>query len=204
MENNLCRIDTAAAAVFFFLNFLNMKKLLNIDWITGFVWGVGSLTWDRLIIRYHDKELLQQIADTLQTEAKPYHPTKGKTALRFSATHPFAQRLLSLGWTGRMDKDRQYPQGEFDELEFIRGYTHTKATTDLWHYTTRKGERKSSPRLRIWGSYDIVYSIDRFFVRELSTTPKKPYLHRSSTGDCYVVNYQSKREVPIILKTILK
>lgn len=186
-----------------------MTKLNNIptDWIIGFVWGVGTISGSRLYIRYHDEELLLRITESINTKARPYHPTEGKTAIRFNLNHPFSQRLLSLGWSGRFDKDRKYPQGEFNELEFIQGYCYTKSTIGLWHGKNRRGERIKGPRLRVFGSCDIVFNIDQYFVNTLQTSPKKSHIHKGRTqdgysGECYCVQYASKKEVPLILKLI--
>lgn len=172
------------------------------DWILGFVWGIGTISDSRLLVRYHDKDLLEKICITLHTRSRPYRPAEGKLAIQIPPSHPFFQRLLSLGWTGRLDKDRKYPIGNIDELEFIKGYCHTKATLDMWKYKNRRGEICEKPRLRIWGSYDIVARIDQYFVSELRTAPKKPYLHRSVNGDCWSVSYQSKSEVPRIAELL--
>lgn len=167
------------------------------DWVLGFTWGVGTISSHRLFIRYHDVELLAEIAEVLRTKAKPYHPTEGKTALRFSLKHPFAQRLMSLGWSGRLDKERKYPRGLFDEIEFIRGYCHTKATLDV---VRPKGV--PTPRLRIYGSLDIVTKIDNFLAARFGLKPKKPQLCNGESGTCYAIYYQSKRDVPQIVELL--
>lgn len=112
-----------------------------------------------------------------------------------------------MGWSGRFNKERSYPKGEFNKLEFIRGYCYTKITIDIWKHKNRKGKIIESPRLRIWGSKDIVENIDQFFVVNLKTTSKKIQFHKSKTqdkylGNCYYVQYLSKKEVPLILELI--
>jgi hypothetical protein len=167
------------------------------DWILGFVWGIGTISDSRLYIRFHDWDFLEVIADTLHTEARPYHPTHGKTALRFYISHPFAQRLLALGWSGRFNHQRLYPIGQFNELEFVRGYCHTKATVD---FPIRKS--KKIMRLRIYGSLDIVRGIDTFISYHIDKSIKKPYLCRTNTGTCYCVTYQNQKYIYDILNLI--
>ncbi|EGO63520.1 hypothetical protein ALO_12461 [Acetonema longum DSM 6540] len=172
------------------------------DWIIGFVWGIGTISDARLYIRYHDRELLQTIAETINTRSRPFSPTVGKIGLRIRLDHPFCQKLLQLGWTGRMDKSRLYPTGEIDHIEFIRGYCYTKSVVDTWKRKTRKGDVIRSPRLRIYGSQDIVYHIDQYFAKNIGTTPKKPALHTTKQGDCWVIYYLSIKEIPVLVSIL--
>lgn len=174
---------------------------MTIDWILGFVWGVGTISDSRLYIRYKDETLLENIAISLGIKGRPFHPTEGKTGLRMQLNDPFAQKLLSLGWSGRMDADRKYPVGDFDEIEFIRGYCHTKSTVDTIN-THRKNGFAIILRLRIYGSLNIVESIDLFFQRIIETTPKKPHLIKTNTGQCWCLYYQSQKEVPLITEIL--
>ena len=181
--------------------------MITLEWIIGFVWGVGTISDGRLYIRYHNKELLQVIAEVIGTKARPYHPTEGKTALRFSHSNILSQNLLRLGWTGRFDSNRKYPIGLKNELDFIQGYCFTKLSYGLRAHKNRKGEIIKTPHIRIYGSYDIVCNIDNYLISELKTTPKKPALHKTHTqdgytGECWFVQYQSQKEVPLIMDFI--
>lgn len=104
---------------------------------------------------------------------------------------------MSLGWSGRLDKERKYPRGSFDEVEFIRGYCYTKATLDV---VRPKG--LPTPRLRIYGSFDIVTGIDNFLAERFGLRPKKPQLCTGESGACYAIYYQSKRDVPQIVELL--
>ncbi|MBP2629430.1 MAG: hypothetical protein H6Q70_58 [Firmicutes bacterium] len=185
---------------------MNLNNL-SIDWIVGFAWGIGTIINSNFYIRYHDEALLIQIAQIIEVKPIIYHSQRIKTFARVPLSNILPQKLFQLGWTGRLDKTRQYPKGDINELDFIRGYCYTKSTKDVWHYKNRRGEKISSDRLRIWGSRDIVANIDRYIVENLETTPKKPYPYRNKTqdgyqGECYSVQYQSKREVPRIVQMI--
>lgn len=172
-----------------------MSKLSE-DWILGFTWGIGTISDSRLYIRYHDKELLEQICIALAIQNRPYNLAEGKIAVKINLKQPFCQRLLALGWTGRFHEDRQYPDGEINHLDFIRGYCYTKTT-----YEPQK------PRLRIYGSIAILQAIDNYLVSNINTVPKKIQVCRGRTqdgyiGQCYALYYQSKIEVARIAELL--
>jgi hypothetical protein len=180
---------------------------LYFDWIVGFAWGIGTIINMGFYIRYYDEELLTQISENIEVKPIIHHSIRIKTFIRIPLSNMLPQKLFQLGWTGRLDKSRKYPQGDINELDFIRGYCFTKSTKDVWHCKNRRGEKIPSDRLRIWGSRDIVSNIDQYFVKHFETTPKKPYLYRNKTqdgylGECYSVQYQSKREVPRLAQII--
>jgi len=182
-------------------------KRLSLDWIVGFVWGVGTIIKLDFYIRHPNEVLLMQMAENIGAQPIIHHSKRIKTSLSVPLSNILPQTLFQLGWTGRLDKSRKYPQGNINELDFIRGYCYTKSTKDVWHCKNRRGEKITTDRLRIWGSSDIVANIDRYLVENLETTPKKPYPYRNKTqdgyqGECYSVQYQSKKEVPRIVQLI--
>ena len=177
------------------------------DWIIGFMWAQGTLAKDRFTIRYKkDPALLQGIAEHLGIPNRPFRPTEDRWALKMSASQPIVQRLLELGWTGRMDKERTYPTGEFNEAEFVRGYCYSK------HYHSQPLRYKRDKtmyrihQLLIYGSLGVVDGIEWFFHSQLHTGPKKIQLRKGSfgkyEGQTYAVVYQKKEEVFTLLEFI--
>lgn len=177
---------------------------MTMDWIIGFIWGNGSIVNRSLRLRYHDEKLLDLIVRYLQLQNTPYRSSKGTFILHIPGSHEITQTALRLGYWGKRNPSRQYPWGNIDQLEFIRGYCYTKAHVRTKMYKSRKGKIYFTPLLVIYGKEEIVKEIDSFFVSSLSTSYKKTYRNISHTSgrEYYAVFYSSTREVPDIVGLI--
>lgn len=172
-----------------------------LDWVLGFFWGVGTMkhtnTSQFCLIRYrYDEETLPKIAECLQLPVKMYGDVP---AIWVPSHHWFTQRAIALGWSGRMNHDREYPIGVFNELEFIRGYCFTKATIGCHAI---KGEKYT--RIRIYGSEDILNHINKYISRHTGNKMVKTQITKTETGYTNYIVYASRKTVPEILKIINK
>lgn len=169
----------------------------SLDWAVGFAWGIGTINRKQFYISYNDEVVLNELAETI---GKIYSRKTTKNVLWINLANILPQTLFSLGWTGRTDKFRKYPQGDIDELEFTRGYCYTKADLGICASRNRRKELVRRLRLRIYGNKNIVENIDLFLQRTLKTTPKKVYHVRVKKPDgqyteCFQIGYESKKEV---------
>lgn len=161
----------------------------------GVIWGLGSMLGEKLAVRTKQKDLLLNMANYMKYVSGPYQASKEKPdqwQIHFRLGHPIYECLESLGWQPRSEKDRDYPDGDVNDDEFIRGFVRVHHSLDKI-----KLKGKYADRLRIYGGEKILRKIDDFFVDHLGTTPKKVQRHGRSDV-CHILYYQSKREIPIL------
>ncbi|VBB08447.1 homing endonuclease [Lucifera butyrica] len=176
---------------------------LSLDWIYGFVWGCGSFCGaeshdERLLVRHHDKKLLFLISKKIGS-FKP-HKRNNTYAIRITPGNEFVKRIFELGWTSRRDKDRQYPQGDINQLEFIRGYCYTKAAI------TKPSSGKNAI-VKLEGAKNVLDVISRYLVNMLDIKykePRKRSVNIPNYGDyhTFVLMYQAREEVPKIISLL--
>lgn len=177
------------------------------DFCIGFFWAIGTIQQDGsrkqsfFVVRYKDETILHNISNCVGGELR-----KNKAIDRtnyFVLTIPFESRvvkkMIALGWQGRMEKERKFPVGEFNRIDFIRGYCVTKLNIKRQKFGDKYGKA-----IRIYGSFNIVQSIDNILADTFRMPTKKVQTVNIKTQDgyngntCYIV-YQSQKMVDDIL-----
>lgn len=161
----------------------------------GVIWGLGSMLGEKFVVRYQNKEILDGLAEYMKYVSGPYQTDEKREkqwAVHFMQGFPMYEYLEMLGWKPRLDRDRDYPNRDINNDEFIRGFVRVHHTLDK-----KKQKGKDVDRLRIYGGEKILRKIDDFFVEHLGTTPIKVQKH-SQSDVCHILYYQSKKEVPIL------
>ncbi|MEW4154602.1 hypothetical protein Q0N88_33955, partial [Bacillus thuringiensis] len=69
--------------------------------------------------------------------------------------HPFLIKIKEMGWTPRMEQEREYPKGEFHHAVFIKTYIRICHEVGTMRKKTRKGIQVTCARLRIHGSKNL-------------------------------------------------
>ena len=116
----------------------------------------------------------------------------------FNSSHPFLQEAKKMGWTPRLQQERQFPIGEFNESIFVKTYILMRHDVGIMREKTKNGIL-IRPRLRLHGSVDILRNLCRVLHQDLNIKPKKLQtdlkVERAKT-----IYYQSKKDIPAILQ----
>lgn len=177
------------------------------DFCIGFFWAIGTIQQDGsrkqsfFTVRYKDETVLRDISSCVGGEVR-----KNKAMDRngyFALTIPFENRvikkMIALGWQGRMEKERKFPTGQFNQIDFIRGYCVTKLNIKRQKFGNMYGKA-----IRIYGAFDIVQNIDNILANTFRMTTKKVQTVNIKTqdgynGNTYYVVYQSQKNIDDIL-----
>ncbi|WP_242291317.1 hypothetical protein [Bacillus cereus group sp. BfR-BA-01356] len=118
----------------------------------------------------------------------------------FDISNPFIQEAIKMGWTPRLQQERLFPTGEFNESIFVKTYILLRHDVGIMREKTKRGILVR-PRLRLHGSVDVLQNLCRVLHQELNIKPKKLQtdlkVQRAKT-----IYYQSKRDVPAILEYV--
>lgn len=174
-------------------HFEEIKDTDEFFYILGILWAIGTVSGDKFLIRHRQREVIDEICRVLKYIPGPYQVQKRWTC-HFKTNHPMYRYLESLGWSGRWNQSRSYPNGDINEDEFIRGYVSQHISID-----TAKNKRRNQvyQRIRIFGAENILERINAFFAEKLGTTPKK--LQKEGRSEVMrILYYTSKEEVPVI------
>lgn len=85
-----------------------------------------------------------------------------------------------------------------DVAGFCRGVLELQGTLDLWRHRTRSGAYVCTPRLRLYGSENLL----EFIGSALPAAPKKIQHIRTHTGSTCALYYQSAAEISDILEFV--
>lgn len=146
---------------------------------------LGTYADGHFLVRCADRWYINAVADLFPT--RPYlqpRPREGKKAF----------------WTlksARVDL-RQELSGVADWPAFCRGVIELQGCVDLLHHRSRRGEERLTPRLRIYGSEELLDAI----MPVLPAAPKKLQRVSTATGSTCALYYQSPSEVAAILDYI--
>ncbi|MDF9503708.1 hypothetical protein P5808_26095 [Bacillus cereus] len=112
--------------------------------------------------------------------------------------HPFLIEAQKMGWTPRLQQERLFPTGEFNESVFVKTYILLRHDVGIMREKTENGIL-IRPRLRLHGSVDVLQNICRVLHQDLNIKPKKLQtdgkVQRAKT-----IYYQSKKDIPAILQ----
>lgn len=146
---------------------------------------LGTCAEGRFLVRCADRWYVDAVADLFPT--RPYlqsRPQEGKKDF----------------WTlksARVDL-RQELSGVTDWPAFCRGVIELQGCVDLWQHRNGSGAMRSTPRLRIYGSEELLEAI----MPALPAAPKKLQRVSTVTGSTCALYYQSAAEVAAILDYI--
>lgn len=157
---------------------------MNESYVFGILWAVATISDDMLLIRSVDESDIEPVAAFLQRKS---YLNGGTCTLKLSLHHPLTVRLLSLGWSGRKDKERGLPIGDVDMAEWVAGYCRIRAHVSQG--------RDSKRRLRVYGSMAIIFGLSSLLYEVLGVKPKKPQQYKSYNGETWILHYQHPQEV---------
>lgn len=161
--------------------------------VIGILWATSSKSGDRWRLRNEDRFFAEQLQD-VQGGAiwKLKHNRKGTPLFCVNVKPCIQKSLLSLGFTGRSDQSRTFPQTE-DNVEFARGYIQVHGNLDIVAAKSRCGESIQRPRIRLNGSPDFLQGLNILFSETFGFSIKSVQLHQNEKMG--ILYFQSAEEV---------
>ncbi|WP_423098018.1 hypothetical protein [Bacillus thuringiensis] len=172
----------------------------------GIVWKYGKERWTYFTIGNKKREIVSRFVEIV----KGTSPMRANFIKQDNYTqwccnmnlkHPFLIKIKEMGWTPRMEQEREYPKGEFHHAVFIKTYIRICHEVGTMRKKTRKGIKVTCARLRIHGSKDMLQHINKHLHDALGISLKKLQKDTSSNR-VKVLYYQSQKDIPVILKYI--
>lgn len=170
----------------------------------GFVWRFGHIhTGDnRFELSHKSVQVVSRFSDLIYGATAPrsyFRKDKGFTEweCHFDLSNPFIIEARKMGWTPRLQQERLFPKGDFNESIFVKTYLLLRHDLGIMREKTKRGIL-IRPRLRIHGSVDVLQNICRVLHQELDIKPKR--LQTDTKIDrAKTIYYQSKKDIPAIL-----
>lgn len=161
------------------------------DYALGILWATSSVLDGHTIIRNADPHFADEFAR--QAGGKIFtlqHPRNGTLLYCLKVRREISDYALSLGWSGRSDRQRVFPSVNNPEA-FTRAYIQCHSSIDLHRYTNRKGHAVVSVRFRVYGAEAIIAGINRVIHEFYECDLKTPQFSAST----YTLYYQNVDEV---------
>lgn len=153
------------------------------DYIIGLLWTTATILESYLVVRSIDSHVVEIIAEYT---GRNVISVCDRPTVKIPVKHPLVCHLLSLGWSGRKDKNRGLPAGDIDIAEWIKGYCRVRAHLE---------QKYNKFRVRIYGSFNIISELSPLISDITGVGTKKPQLcKRGEGGDTWALYYQSVHE----------
>ncbi|KAA6457027.1 MULTISPECIES: hypothetical protein [Bacillus cereus group] len=173
----------------------------------GFVWRFGHIHAidNRFELSHKSVQVVSRFSDLIFGATAPrsyFRKDKGFTEweCHFDLSNPFMLEAKKMGWTPRLQQERLFPKGDFNESIFVKTYLLLRHDLGIIREKTKHGIL-IRPRLRIHGSVDVLQNICRVLYQDLGIKPKRLQtdikIERAKT-----IYYQSKKDIPSILDYI--
>ncbi|MGG1339679.1 hypothetical protein ABE244_03630 [Bacillus toyonensis] len=173
----------------------------------GFIWRFGHIhvVDNRFQLSHKSVHIVSRFSDLICGSTTPrsyFRKDKGFTEweCHFDLSNPFILEAKKMGWTPRLQQERLFPKGYFNESIFVKTYLLLRHDLGIIREKNKHGIL-IRPRLRIHGSVDVLQNICRVLHHDLGIKPKKLQtdlkIERAKT-----IYYQSKNDIPDILKYI--
>lgn len=169
----------------------------------GFLWGIGRITDEKtFLVQYNDEFVMKKIRDIVSHKQKVF-PIKEKEErkttyrLKLHMYNSYVYWMRHHGYEGRkQNEERTIPTFSTieQEAEFLRGYFFPHHSIDVIKIKGRYVDR-----LRFYASKPILERLNQHLHNALNTSLKKIQPHNKSNV-CHILYYQSKKEVPEIIK----
>ncbi len=132
-------------------------------YVLGVLWALCAVNPDGFWVRHKDPWYAQTIKDWFDFDMSVQNisaRTGAQFRLKIAGEKDVAlicSILEPRGWTPRKAEQRPYPLGPVDDRGFIRAWVETHSSADI----ARLGrQRKETPRLRVYGNWDLLNEIN--------------------------------------------
>lgn len=172
----------------------------------GIVWKYGTEKLQYFMVRHKNFEIVNRFSRLVRgaTPVKSQFRKEEGTIewhCNISLNHPFLLKIKQMGWMPRVKGERIYPKGEINHEVFIKTYMFMRHEVGTMKKKNRDGTVAICARLRVHGSRNMLKHINQHLHNVLGVSLKK--LQTNDTIErAKTIYYQSKKEIPIILKYI--
>ncbi|WP_270364748.1 hypothetical protein [Bacillus paranthracis] len=185
--------------------FRQFKQTDGFSEALGIIWRFGHIHSgdNRFELSHKSIHVVSRFSNLIVGASDPrsyFRKDKGfiEWECHLDTSHPFLQEAKKMGWTPRLQQERQFPIGEFNESIFVKTYILMRHDVGIMREKNKNGIL-IRPRLRIHGSVDILQNVCRVLHQDLNIKPKKLQtdlkVERAKT-----IYYQSKKDIPAILE----
>ncbi|MES5957426.1 hypothetical protein QCI42_29470 [Bacillus fungorum] len=184
------------------------RQFMNTDGFSealGIIWRFGHIHEGdhRFELSHKSFHVVSKFSNLIFGASEPrsyFRKDKGfiEWECHIDCSHPFLIEAQKMGWTPRLQQERLFPTGEFNESIFVKTYILLRHDVGVMREKTKNGIL-IRPRLRLHGSVDVLQNICRVLHQDLNIKPKKLQtdgkVQRAKT-----IYYQSKKDIPAILQ----
>ncbi|MFQ6571469.1 hypothetical protein ACLOF6_27635 [Bacillus sp. AF53] len=171
----------------------------------GIIWRFGHIhTVDnRFQLSHKSNHVVSRFSELIMGASDPrsyFRKDKGfiEWECHIDRSHPFLIEAQKMGWTPRLQQERLFPIGEFNESIFVKTYILMRHDVGVIRQKT-ENDILIRPRLRLHGSVDVLQNICRVLHQDLNIRPKKLQTDLK-TQRAKTIYYQSKKDIPAILQ----
>ncbi|TQI68576.1 hypothetical protein LY85_3316 [Clostridium sp. KNHs216] len=155
-------------------------------YLLGILWGCCTPHHNRLLCRHKDKYYPDYVASQLGGHVRTQ---MSRTGIQYTVNIPIEfEELYKFGWTLRNNDVRVYPKTD-DDKGFCSAWIELHHSADLG----RRKDGTRHPRLRIYGNYVLMESIESK-ISIIANVGQKSILrlHNEKSAEIY---YQSYNEI---------
>ncbi|AFQ19878.1 hypothetical protein P9Y62_22005 [Bacillus thuringiensis] len=177
------------------------SEALGIIWRFGYIHTVDN----RFQLSHKSSHIVSRFSDLIIGASEPrsyFRKSKGfiEWECHIERSHPFLLEAQKMGWTPRLQQERLFPLGEFNESIFVKTYILMRHDVGIMREKTKNGIL-IRPRLRLHGSVDVLQNVCRVLHKDLNIKPKKLQTDWK-VERAKAIYYQSKRDIPAILEYV--
>jgi hypothetical protein len=167
------------------------------NYTLGIIWSIGSFQDNRFIFRHRNKYFLEQIQKYCNNNI---YVQQGRTDIQYVLkTTSFTPSDFE-GWTERNSEQRNIPILD-DYKDFLRVYFEIHSCLDYCtaysNYGRKNQKKYYKLRLRIYGNYILIQSINNILKQECKVNNKKVQ-HVNINDKTTYLQYTFSKELTII------
>ncbi|HHT7044742.1 TPA: hypothetical protein ACTZ2N_005201 [Bacillus cereus] len=183
--------------------FVDFRKTDEFAEALAFVWRNGHKSSGSFILSDDSFEYINRFATLVNTTVRSNSDKTlniGTWYCSLGMNHPFITEIIKMGWKSGSRYERDYPHGDFNDAAFIKTYINIRHDLSRKKSNGRRGVY-FAPRLRIYGSEQVLRRINQHFHETIGTKIKSIQLE-SKKKNIKTINYQSVEEVQNILEYV--
>jgi hypothetical protein len=174
------------------------------NYTLGIVWSIGSYQENRFVFRHRDKYYLERINQYCNNTIYQQAGRTGKP--QYVLKTGFFSLSDFEGWTERNSEQRNVPLLD-DYKDFLRAYFEIHSCLDYCtaykNYGRKNQQKYYRLRLRIYGNYVLIESLNRILNQECKVGSKKVQYININGGKTAYLQYASYDEILTIYNWLI-
>lgn len=166
------------------------------DDILAILWHIASISDERIYVRHKERYFVELFANKYGAKIYEQQSNTNKQFachLTSKQAKPIIRKLYDLGFTGHNSEVRCYPKNFPKSELFIKTTAQLCGGADYWHHKDRRGNKKLSPRYRLWTNKLFLEAYAPLFCSIANVAPKTiQYMSNNKTA---YINFASAKEI---------